>query len=41
VRDGLPLGVQLYAPPLGEAMLLQAAHGLESSLAFTRLQVAT
>jgi len=38
---GLPLGVQVYAPPLGEATLLQAAHGLESLLRFERLRLAT
>jgi aspartyl-tRNA(Asn)/glutamyl-tRNA(Gln) amidotransferase subunit A len=37
---GLPLGVQVYAPPLGEATLLQAAYGLESLLAFERLRFA-
>jgi len=30
VTAGLPLGVQLYAPPLAESMLLRAAHGLEA-----------
>jgi aspartyl-tRNA(Asn)/glutamyl-tRNA(Gln) amidotransferase subunit A len=34
---GLPVGVQLYAPPLAEARLLQAAHALESWLQFQRL----
>ena len=34
---GLPLGVQLYAPPLGEPRLLQAAAWLEGLLGFERL----
>jgi aspartyl-tRNA(Asn)/glutamyl-tRNA(Gln) amidotransferase subunit A len=33
---GLPLGVQLYGPPLDEARLLQAAHWLEGRLEFER-----
>ena len=37
VTAGLPLGVQLYAPPLAESMLLRAAHGLEAVLGFERL----
>jgi aspartyl-tRNA(Asn)/glutamyl-tRNA(Gln) amidotransferase subunit A len=35
----LPLGVQLYAPPLGEARLLQAAAWLERLLGFERLDL--
>jgi aspartyl-tRNA(Asn)/glutamyl-tRNA(Gln) amidotransferase subunit A len=37
VAAGLPLGVQFYAPPLGEAALLRAARGLETVLQFERL----
>jgi aspartyl-tRNA(Asn)/glutamyl-tRNA(Gln) amidotransferase subunit A len=37
---GLPLGVQVYAPPLGEPVMLQAAHALESRLGFERLRLA-
>jgi aspartyl-tRNA(Asn)/glutamyl-tRNA(Gln) amidotransferase subunit A len=32
--DGLPVGVQLTAPALGEPMLLRAAHALEDALGF-------
>jgi aspartyl-tRNA(Asn)/glutamyl-tRNA(Gln) amidotransferase subunit A len=35
--DGLPVGVQLYAPPLAEPKLLQAAAALEAGLGFERL----
>jgi aspartyl-tRNA(Asn)/glutamyl-tRNA(Gln) amidotransferase subunit A len=31
-RDGLPIGLQLTAPILGEDVLLRAAHALESAL---------
>ena len=37
VAAGLPLGVQFYAPPLGEPVLLRAARGLEKVLEFERL----
>jgi aspartyl-tRNA(Asn)/glutamyl-tRNA(Gln) amidotransferase subunit A len=39
LAGGLPLGVQLYAPPLAEAALLDAAAGLEARLGFTPLEV--
>jgi aspartyl-tRNA(Asn)/glutamyl-tRNA(Gln) amidotransferase subunit A len=39
LAGGLPLGVQLYAPPLAEAALLDAAAGLEARLGFAPLEV--
>jgi aspartyl-tRNA(Asn)/glutamyl-tRNA(Gln) amidotransferase subunit A len=32
---GLPIGVQVLAPALGEAVLLRAARALEAGFAFT------
>jgi aspartyl-tRNA(Asn)/glutamyl-tRNA(Gln) amidotransferase subunit A len=29
--DGLPIGMQIYAPAFGEERLLQAAHAFEQS----------
>jgi aspartyl-tRNA(Asn)/glutamyl-tRNA(Gln) amidotransferase subunit A len=37
LASGMPLGVQLYAPALAEAPLLQAAGALESRLGFRML----
>jgi Asp-tRNA(Asn)/Glu-tRNA(Gln) amidotransferase A subunit family amidase len=34
--DGLPVGLQLVAPVLGEALMLRAAHALEQDLDLPR-----
>jgi aspartyl-tRNA(Asn)/glutamyl-tRNA(Gln) amidotransferase subunit A len=33
-EDGLPVGLQIMGPALGEATVLRAAHALEAELAF-------
>ena len=35
--DGLPIGLQLVAPPRGEASLISAAAALEEALGLSRL----
>jgi Asp-tRNA(Asn)/Glu-tRNA(Gln) amidotransferase A subunit family amidase len=39
LADGLPVGVQLVGPPLGEALALDVAEELEEALGFDRTPV--
>uniref|UniRef100_A0A7V4G6E0 Glutamyl-tRNA(Gln) amidotransferase subunit A n=1 Tax=Desulfobacca acetoxidans TaxID=60893 RepID=A0A7V4G6E0_9BACT len=39
-REGLPIGLQLLGPPLGEAEVLQAAYAFEQATEFHRCQPA-